>query len=133
MKRMIGVVLLGGWIVFGSDVSYAHHSFGASYFEDREQTIEGEIVEFMYRNPHSFVHIEAADEKGMIQRWAVEWGGAAALGGQGVQRNTLKVGDEVIITGNPSRTPGDHRVKMNTFKRLSDGLTWGTRPGEVVD
>jgi hypothetical protein len=55
------------------------------------------------------------------------------LGGQGITRNTLKVGDEVVITGNPSRTAGLARLKMNTLLRKSDGFGWGTRPGEVVD
>ena len=120
--------------VFVSGVQlYAHHSFAATYHEDQTVKIEGTLVQFQFRNPHSFVQVDAPDEKGVMQRWAVEWGGASALGGQGVSRNTLKVGDEVVITGNPSRTPADHRVKMNTFKRFSDGLTWGTRPGEVVD
>jgi hypothetical protein len=113
--------------------AYAHHSIGATYDAKKEIKLEGKLVQFLYRNPHSFVHIEAPDPEGKMQRWAVEWGGAAALGGQGVTRTTLSVGDHVVITGNPSRTPIDHRVKMNTFLRPSDGLTWGTRPGEVVD
>ena len=54
----------------------AHHSFTATYFEDRTTEIEGKLLQFMFRNPHSFVHVEAPDENGMPQRWAVEWGGA---------------------------------------------------------
>ena len=38
-----------------------------------------------------------------MQRWGVEWGGAGALTGQGVTRDSLKPGDHVIITGNPGR------------------------------
>jgi hypothetical protein len=51
----------------------AHHSFAATYFEDKTQKIEGDLVQFMFRNPHSFVHVEAPDENGQMQRWAVEW------------------------------------------------------------
>ena len=42
----------------------AHHSFTATYFEDRTMEIEGKLLQFMFRNPHSFVHVEAPDEKG---------------------------------------------------------------------
>jgi hypothetical protein len=66
-------------------------------------------------------------------RYAVEWGGAAQLGGQGVTRETLKLGDRVVISGNPGRNPTDHRVRMISLRRPSDGFGWGTRPGEVVD
>ncbi len=33
---------------------YAHHSFAATYFEDKTVTIEGNLKQFLYRNPHSF-------------------------------------------------------------------------------
>ena len=48
---------------------YAHHSFAATYFEDKQQTIEGDLVQFLFRNPHSFVHVEGKDEKGETVRW----------------------------------------------------------------
>jgi hypothetical protein len=113
--------------------TYAHHSFAAVYNSKKEIKLEGNMVQFLYRNPHSYVQIEAPDENGVMQRWSVEWGGAASLSGQGVKRDTFKIGDHVIITGLPSRTPGEYRMKMNTLRRPSDGLTWGTKPGEVVD
>jgi len=111
----------------------AHHSFGATYDLKTEITLEGKLVQFMFRNPHSFVHIEVPSERGQMQRWSVEWSGAAALTRQGVERGTLRSGDEVVITGYPSRVPGELRAQMLTLERPSDGLTWGSRAGEVVD
>src|ERR1043165_4175345 len=128
MKLRTLLLLVGGVVMFGS-AAYAHHSFAAVYNSKKEIKLEGKIVQLLYRNPHSYVQIEAPDENGVVQRWSVEWGGAASLSGQGVQRDTFKTGDVVIITGLPSRTPGEYRVKMNTLKRPSDGLTWGGRPG----
>jgi hypothetical protein len=125
-------LVLAVLFVFGT-TAYAHHSLGATYDQTKEITIEGKLVRFLYRNPHAFVHVEAPDTDGQIQRWAVEWGGAVQLAGQGVTRDTFKVGDEVIITGNPSRTATDYRVKMNSLYRTADGFGWGTRPGEVVE
>jgi hypothetical protein len=110
MKRTF-LILVVAAAMLSTVATYAHHSVGATYDGKKEVKLEGKLIQFMYRNPHSFVHVEAPDEKGVMQRWAVEWGGASSLGGQGVGRNTLKVGDEVVITGNPSRTPADHRVR----------------------
>jgi hypothetical protein len=70
---------------------------------------------------------------GKLERYAVEWGGAGQLGGQGVTRETLKAGDHVVITGSPGRNPEDHRVRMVTLHRPSDGFTYGKRPGETFD
>jgi hypothetical protein len=128
--------ILGLFLVCASlsgTTAYAHHSFAAVYNSKKEIKLEGTMVQFLYRNPHSYVQVEAPDENGVMQRWSVEWGGAASLAGQGVQRDTFKIGDHVIITGLPSRAPGEYRVKMNTLKRPSDGLTWGTKAGETVD
>ena len=60
-------------------------------------------------------------------------GGAAQLAGQGVQQRTLNVGDRVVITGQPSRAPGEYRVLLKTLKRPSDGFSWGTKQGETFD
>ena len=112
-------------VVFvGVNGAYAHHSFAATYIVDKEIKIEGKLVEFMYRNPHSFVKVEVQDDKGQAQTWAVEWGGGAQLSRDGVSRDTLKPGDHVIVTGNPGRDPEEHRIRMHSITRPADGWKW---------
>jgi hypothetical protein len=111
----------------------AHHSFGATYDVNKEIKLQGKLVQFVYRNPHSFVHIEAPDSNGVQQRWAIEWGGTAQLANAGVKRDSLKVGDMVMVTARPSRVPGEFRVLMVDLVRPSDGFAWGRRPGEAVE
>ena len=132
MKRYLAVLLVAGAFVLGAQ-AYAHHSFAATYLEDQSVTIEGELVQFLFRNPHSFVHVMVKEKDGTQVRYAVEWGGAGQLGGQGVTRETLKPGDLVVISGSPGRNPADHRVRMVSLRRPKDGFGWGQRPGEVVD
>ena len=132
MKYRVLLMLAVAVLLCGT-VAYAHHSFGATYNSKAEVKIEGKLVQFVFRNPHSFVHIEAPDTSGAVQRWSVEWSGAAALGNQGLSQKTLKAGDLVVVTGRPSRTPGEYRVQMLTLKRPADGFSWGSRPGEVID
>jgi len=125
MKRtLLALIITAGAMVSGGR-AIAHHSFAATYFEDKTQKVEGNLVQFLYRNPHSFVHVEAPDEKGTMQRWAVEWGAGGQLGRQGVTRETLKPGDHVVIMGNPGRNPEDHRLRMVNITRPSDGWKWG--------
>jgi len=131
MKRTTVLVLVGAALMFAA-TAHAHHSFSAVYNAKETVKLEGNLVQFVFRNPHSFVFIEATDKDGKTQRWSLEWGGAAQLAGQGVQQRTLNVGDHVLITGQPSRAPGEYRVLLKTLKRPSDGFTWGTR-GETFD
>ena len=59
MKRVLVVLLFAAVaVVAGSTAkAYAHHSFAATYLEDQTVTIEGDLVQFLFRNPHSFVHV----------------------------------------------------------------------------
>jgi hypothetical protein len=111
----------------------AHHSYGATYDTSREVRLEGKLVQFVWRNPHSFVHVQAPDEGGASQRWSVEWSGTSQLANNGINRDTLHVGDAVVIVGRPSRVQNEYRVLMVSLKRPSDGFSWGTRAGEAVD
>src|SRR6202047_4280682 len=116
MKNKLFAVLIAGAALLGVR-AYVHHSFAATYFEDQKVTVHGKLVQFLYRNPHSFVHVEAADDKGETQTWAVEWGAGGQLGRQGVTRETLKPGDDVIVVGNPGRNPADHRLRLVNITR----------------
>lgn len=133
MKVRRLVPLLAAAAALGGGIAYAHHSFAATYFEDRTIRIEGRLLQFQFRNPHSFVHVAAPDDEGNIQRWAVEWGGAGQLGSQGVTGATLRPGDEVLIVGNPGRNPEAFRVRMLSLRRTSDNFGWGFEPDEVFD
>ena len=133
MRRfLVAFAAAGAWLL-AAQAAYAHHSFAATYLEDKTVTIEGELVQFLFRNPHSFVHVIVTEKDGSMVRYAVEWAGAGQLGVQGVTRQTLKTGDHVIISGTPGRYPEDHRVRMLTLRRPKDGFGWGSKPGEVVE
>ena len=125
MKRILfGLVIAAGAFMTAAP-AFAHHSFAATYFEDKKMTVEGNLVQFLFRNPHSFVQVEAPDDSGKMVRWAIEWAGGGQLGQQGVTRETLKPGDHVIVVGNPGRNPEDHRLRMVNITRPSDGFKWG--------
>ena len=124
MKRGLVAAILSGVGLVAPVSLLAHHSFAATYFEDQTQTIEGDLVQFVFRNPHSYVHLEAPDESGQMQRWAVEWGSGMLLSTQGLSATALKAGDHVIITGAPGRNPEDHRMRMRSITRPKDGWKW---------
>jgi hypothetical protein len=123
VKCKLFVVLVVAMLLSGG-AAYAHHSFAATYFVDREITVEGTLTQFLFRNPHSFVKVQAPDDKGDMQTWSVEWGGGAQLDREHVTRDTLKPGDHVIVTGNPGRDPTEHRIRLHKIVRPADGWKW---------
>jgi hypothetical protein len=97
-RKLLNLPFAAGSILAGG--VYAHHSFAATYLVDKEMKVESKLVEFMYRNPHSFVKVEAPDDKGHMQAWAVGWGGAQ-LSRASISRDTLKPGGHFIVSDSP--------------------------------
>jgi hypothetical protein len=131
MRKVLFLFVAAAAIVAGS--AYAHHSYGATYDVKKEVKLEGKLLQFVYRNPHAYVHMQAKDANGVEQRWAVEWAGTAQLSSAGVNKESLKVGDEIVVTARPSRVQGEFRVLMVNLRRPLDGFSWGSRGGEIVD
>jgi hypothetical protein len=95
----------------------AHHSFAGTYIEGQLTKIEGKIVEFNIRNPHSYIVIEVEEKGGKKVKWGGEWGSVTQLSQGGVDRFTLEVGDYLIIEGAPPRDSTDHKVLVRKVNR----------------
>jgi len=78
-------------------------------------SIEGDLVQLEYRSPHSWIHVNAKDDTGVMRQVAAEWASAPRLKQWGVSEETLKPGDHVIISGSPSRDPSEYRMHLKAF------------------
>jgi hypothetical protein len=125
MRRTLFLSIVAVAWLAGAELA-GHHSFAATYREDEIVMIEGELIRFDYRNPHSFVQVMAPGKDGTLQRWSIEWGAISQLNRQGVERYTLKPGDKVQISGAPSRSE-DYKLLMRKLVRPSDGFTWAAQ------
>jgi Family of unknown function (DUF6152) len=77
----------------------AHHSFSAEYDSKKPVTLRGIVTKVEWMNPHVYFYIDVTDESGNITNWALEMGPPNGLERSGWTRNTMKVGDEVIVEG----------------------------------
>ena len=107
-----------------------HHSFAVYYIEQYTIEVEGNIVEFQYRNPHSWVHVLGQETFGRPKAYAAEWASTSRLDSDGITKNTLRAGDSVRIWAAPSRDPNDNRIRLKRIERRSDGWKWGQRGRE---
>jgi hypothetical protein len=108
----------------------AHHSFATYYFEEQSVSIEGVLVEFELKAPHAWVRVIAPDAGGQMQRYAAEWGSPARLARDGIDKDTLRAGDRVVITGSPGRVASEYKVHLKRIERPADGWKWvGRRRG----
>ncbi|MEQ1884513.1 MAG: DUF6152 family protein [Bryobacteraceae bacterium] len=104
----------------------AHHSIPGAYVTDQNVRIEGTLVEFNFRDPHSFLGVSGKDPKtGAPARFNLEWGSIQRLGRDQITKDTLKIGDHLVIFGSPSRKQGDPILFLMGIRRPSDGWKWG--------
>ena len=115
MKFRVAVIVATTFLISGA--AYAHHSFAGTYIEGKLVKLEGDVVEFNIRNPHSFIVIEVTEKDGKKVKWGGEWGGVTQLSQGGVTRFTLEVGDHLIMEGAPPRDSLDKKILVRKVWR----------------
>jgi hypothetical protein len=90
-----GALALGAF----AHTASAHHSFAAEFDRNAPVHLEGEVVEFQWVNPHSWLIVDVTQDDGSVERWAVEGGAPSALLRRGWNRNSLPPGTRVIVDG----------------------------------
>jgi hypothetical protein len=129
MRRVLAGLALAA--AFGAS-GIAHHSFGAVYLESDNIEVDGNIVEFQYKNPHSWVHVRGSERGGLDEEhvYSAEWVSTSQLETEGITKTTLKPGDKVRIWGAPSKNPSEYRMHLKRMER-SDGWQWRGRQGQT--
>ena len=92
----LGVLLVGLAVPL-----WAHHST-TMFVMDKQTTLEGTITEVAWGNPHSVIFVDAkpADQPdATVKNWSIEAPSPRRLSTLGWNRETVKAGDKVKITG----------------------------------
>jgi len=119
MKSILRIALLAAALLLSAVTSFAHHSFAAEFDGNKAVTLKGKVTEFEWINPHSWIHIDVTDDKGNTVNWACETAPPNMLYRAGWRRDSLKVGDEVVIEGFRAKD-GSNTMNARTV-RTPDG------------
>ena len=87
-------------------------------------TFTGHIERIEWANPHVQLVIKADD--GMS--YQLTWLNIYQLGWAGIDRDTLKVGDEVIVTAGTRDDVVDKPMLLSAITRVRDGWEWSQVP-----
>ncbi len=95
--RFAALALLGLAII--STQAFGHHSFSATFTDQRTSTIEGVVTNFSFRNPHILIYVDVTNEDGSVTGWITEGSAATSMRRQGWSADTVQAGEFVRITG----------------------------------
>jgi hypothetical protein len=138
VKQAVGVLMLVSLGLAGG--AQAHHSIAANFDQSRKVEIQGTVVDFKLRSPHSsmvvdgIAYIDGVQQNDKPERWDIESSALSGLRARGIEADTFKPGDSIIVVGSPSRKPELRRANSSDFA-FADGREFkrqDERAGPVV-
>lgn len=81
----------------------AHHAFSAEFDANLPVALNGPITRVEWINPHTWIHLAYTNDDDVTVAWMVEGGTPNTLLRRGINRNTLVIGTEIVVTGYQSK------------------------------
>ena len=102
--RVTGGLILLFCVLLGAASSMAHHAFATEFDATKPITLRGVVTKVEWTNPHVWFYLNVKNEQtGELENWGFEMGGPNGLQREGWSRNTIKIGEELIVEGWMSR------------------------------
>ena len=98
---------------------YGHHPFSAEYDANKPVSMMGTVTKVDWENPHAHIYMDVKGDNGETAHWTMELANPQKLTNLGWKKDTVKMGDQITITGWQARD-GSNRANVNTVT-LADG------------
>ena len=123
MKMIAVMVVAAAVLLAWAAPARAHHSFSAQYDASKHIELKGVVTKVEWTNPHARFYIDEKNDRGDVTSWNFEMASPNVLVRNGWKRTSLKIGDEVTVTGYLARTGPPAGPKMAIAESLtaSDG------------
>jgi hypothetical protein len=131
-RAVVSLILISGLMLSAAPAG-AHHAFATEFDTQKPVTLKGIVTKIDWANPHVWFYLNVKTESGATENWGFEMGGPNSLRTSGWTRETMKIGDEVIVDGslakNGSRNVNAKSVTMaSTGKKLGAASSQGNIP-----
>ena len=122
MKTKLAIFAGGIAVLLAGKPMVAHHSFAAEFDSAKTIKLTGTVTKIEWMNPHAYFYIDVMGDGGKVANWGLEMGSPNGLMRQGWTRNSMKIGDTVIVEGSAAKDGsliGNARnVTLSDGKRL---------------
>ena len=116
-------------VVLAAAPLMAHHSFAAEYDNKKPVKLTGTITKIDWMNPHVYFFMDVEDAGGKVTSWGFEMGPPNLLQNQGWTKNTMKIGDVVIVDGTLAKD-GTNQANARSVTLQSTGKKLGAASSE---
>ena len=104
-------ILSAGIVALAASVPLlAHHAFSAEFDANAPVTLRGPVTKIEWINPHAWIHMENKTASGKPELWMVEGGTPNTLQRNGISRDSIKIGTEIVVSGYRAK---DGRMRAN--------------------
>jgi hypothetical protein len=118
-KLTVGAVLVAGMTLLLPSSAQAHHAFAAEFDANKPvHFAEATVTKVELINPHSWIHVDVKMPDGKVENWAIEAGSPNILMRRGITKNTLQVGQKIVVDGYQSKD-GSHRANGRDLTLLN--------------
>ncbi len=100
MSRLVTAAVIASPLFAVPLTGSAHHS--VTFYSDDVVEIAGELTRIDWRNPHIRLTLEATNDRGLTESWEMEGSSIYNLARSGITAETFEVGQQLVITGQPS-------------------------------
>ena len=127
MRVVVPVVVGAAWLLAAAPAA-PHHAFAAEFDINRPVKLTGTVTKIEWTNPHAWLFIDAKNDSGSVESWAVELLGINDLLRLGWGKNKVKAGDVVAVDGFGARN-GTNTANAASVTLTSTGeLLWASTP-----
>jgi hypothetical protein len=112
-------------ISLATTTAFAHHS-NSAFDGDKVVVLTGTVTEWKWSNPHVWIFLSVADDKGAKVAWAIEGRTPGQLIRSGWSKSSLKPGDIITVDFSPAKDGS--KTGLLTRVRLADGSVLGQAP-----
>ena len=130
--RALGTLALSFGLLVAVAPLRAHHSFAAEYDSKKPVTLKGTVTKVDWTNPHVYFYIDVTDDSGKITNWGFEMGPPNGLQRAGWTRNTMKVGDVVVVEGTLAKD-GSNQANARSVVMANTGKKLGAASSETQE
>ena len=119
MRNTLTTIIAGALVAAIAAPAGAHHAFAANFDANKPVRFEAVITKMEWINPHVWIHVDAKMPDGSVEQWMIEAGSPSMLFRQGLNKNSITAGMEVIVEGYQARN-GSRRANGRDIT-LPDG------------